>query len=184
MHCSQSRGVTVAQVILVHFVEVRILTGLPFFLPFFPEKVSVPPQQQARLHRAEKPTFRGLSTAQPQRGEDGGRYQPQGNTANRLWLGRRCGNCGNCGNCEYWGELGAAMQTGLLGRRGKGACLQCCATSRWGVQQTGSGWGGAMGTMRTVGTVGTVGSWAPRCKQACWAQKTNKLFCIVPRPIG
>ena len=31
MHCSQSRGVTVAQVILVHFVEVRILTGLPFF---------------------------------------------------------------------------------------------------------------------------------------------------------
>ena len=29
----QSCGVTVAQVILVHFVEVRILTGLPFFLP-------------------------------------------------------------------------------------------------------------------------------------------------------
>ena len=28
---TQSRGVTVAQVILVHFVEVRILTGLPFF---------------------------------------------------------------------------------------------------------------------------------------------------------
>lgn len=27
----QSCGVTVAQVILVHFVEVRILTGLPFF---------------------------------------------------------------------------------------------------------------------------------------------------------
>ena len=36
MHCSQSRGVTVAQVILVHFVEVRILTGLPFFLLFLP----------------------------------------------------------------------------------------------------------------------------------------------------
>ena len=34
MHCSQSRGVTVAQVILVHFVEVRILTGLPFFCLF------------------------------------------------------------------------------------------------------------------------------------------------------
>ena len=32
---SQSRGVTVAQVILVHFVEVRILAGLPFFLPKF-----------------------------------------------------------------------------------------------------------------------------------------------------
>ena len=29
----QPRGVMVAQVILVHFVEVRILTGLPFFLP-------------------------------------------------------------------------------------------------------------------------------------------------------
>lgn len=29
----QSCGVTVAQVILVHFVEVRILTGLPFFCP-------------------------------------------------------------------------------------------------------------------------------------------------------
>ena len=27
----QPRGVMVAQVILVHFVEVRILTGLPFF---------------------------------------------------------------------------------------------------------------------------------------------------------
>ena len=43
---------------------------------------------------------------------------------------------------------------------------------------------GTMGTMGTVGTVSTGGSWAPRCKQACWAQKTNKLFCIVPRPIG
>ena len=29
---TQSCGVTVAQVILVHFVEVRILTGLPFFV--------------------------------------------------------------------------------------------------------------------------------------------------------
>ena len=32
------------------------------------------------------------------------RYQPVGNTANRLWLGRRYGNYGNygnCGNCEY-----------------------------------------------------------------------------------
>ena len=29
----QPRGVMVAQVILVHFVEVRILTGLPFFCP-------------------------------------------------------------------------------------------------------------------------------------------------------
>ena len=28
---TQTCGVTVAQVILVHFVEVRILTGLPFF---------------------------------------------------------------------------------------------------------------------------------------------------------
>ncbi len=31
---TQTCGVTVAQVILVHFVEVRILTGLPFFCPF------------------------------------------------------------------------------------------------------------------------------------------------------
>ena len=30
---TQTYGVTVAQVILVHFVEVRILVGLPFFLP-------------------------------------------------------------------------------------------------------------------------------------------------------
>ena len=30
MEQTQSCGVTVAQVILVHFVEVRILTGLPF----------------------------------------------------------------------------------------------------------------------------------------------------------
>ena len=29
---TQTYGVTVAQVILVHFVEVRILVGLPFFL--------------------------------------------------------------------------------------------------------------------------------------------------------
>ena len=43
------------------------------------------------------------------------RYQPLGNTATKLWLGRRYGNYGNCGNCEYCGELGAAMQTGLLG---------------------------------------------------------------------
>ena len=28
---TQTYGVTVAQVILVHFVEVRILVGLPFF---------------------------------------------------------------------------------------------------------------------------------------------------------
>ena len=34
----QPRGVTVAQVILVHFVEVRILTGLPFFCPKFGQK--------------------------------------------------------------------------------------------------------------------------------------------------
>ena len=32
MIITQTCGVTVAQVILVHFVEVRILTGLPFFL--------------------------------------------------------------------------------------------------------------------------------------------------------
>ena len=32
---TQTYGVTVAQVILVHFVEVRILVGLPFFLSFF-----------------------------------------------------------------------------------------------------------------------------------------------------
>ena len=32
MPCTQTYGVTVAQVILVHFVEVRILVGLPFFL--------------------------------------------------------------------------------------------------------------------------------------------------------
>ena len=31
MYTTQTCGVTVAQVILVHFVEVRILTGLPFF---------------------------------------------------------------------------------------------------------------------------------------------------------
>ena len=31
---TQTYGVTVAQVILVHFVEVRILVGLPFFLSF------------------------------------------------------------------------------------------------------------------------------------------------------
>ena len=35
MPCTQTYGVTVAQVILVHFVEVRILVGLPFFLSFF-----------------------------------------------------------------------------------------------------------------------------------------------------
>ena len=35
MYTTQTCGVTVAQVILVHFVEVRILTGLPFFLPIF-----------------------------------------------------------------------------------------------------------------------------------------------------
>ena len=29
------RGVMVAQVVLVHLVEVRILTGLPFFYPRF-----------------------------------------------------------------------------------------------------------------------------------------------------
>ena len=34
----QPRGVMVAQVILVHFVEVRILTGLPFFLPWKRQK--------------------------------------------------------------------------------------------------------------------------------------------------
>ena len=33
MYTTQTCGVTVAQVILVHFVEVRILTGLPFFCP-------------------------------------------------------------------------------------------------------------------------------------------------------
>ena len=165
---------------------------------------------------------------------------------NTLRSGRRYGNYGNygiCGICGICGVLGAAMQKGplaqgqrgmfavlrhqplgntanrlWLGRRGKGACLQCCVTSRWGVQQTGSGWGGAMGIMGTMGTVGTMstgGSWAPRCKQACWgaenkqaflhrtpanrlkiplgnaltkqacwAQKTNRPFCIVPRPIG
>ena len=31
---TQTYGVTVAQVILVHFVEVRILVGLPFFFAF------------------------------------------------------------------------------------------------------------------------------------------------------
>ena len=31
---TQTYGVTVAQVILVHFVEVRILVGLPFFCLF------------------------------------------------------------------------------------------------------------------------------------------------------
>ena len=35
IRCTQTYGVTVAQVILVHFVEVRILVGLPFFLSFF-----------------------------------------------------------------------------------------------------------------------------------------------------
>ena len=34
MYTTQTCGVTVAQVILVHFVEVRILTGLPFFCPY------------------------------------------------------------------------------------------------------------------------------------------------------
>lgn len=34
----QSRGVMVAQVILVHLVEVRILAGLPFFLPEWAKK--------------------------------------------------------------------------------------------------------------------------------------------------
>ena len=38
---TQTCGVTVAQVILVHFVEVRILTGLPFFC-LFPKIVSNP----------------------------------------------------------------------------------------------------------------------------------------------
>ena len=48
MHCSQSRGVTVAQVILVHFVEVRILTGLPFFCPNSGQKNMKP--EKALLH--------------------------------------------------------------------------------------------------------------------------------------
>ena len=38
MHTTQTCGVTVAQVILVHFVEVRILTGLPFFFAIFMAK--------------------------------------------------------------------------------------------------------------------------------------------------
>ena len=46
MHCSQSRGVTVAQVILVHFVEVRILTGLPFL---FLNAVSNPAKSKFRF---------------------------------------------------------------------------------------------------------------------------------------
>ena len=44
----QPRGVMVAQVILVHFVEVRILTGLPFFLPEFRAKNMKP--EKALLH--------------------------------------------------------------------------------------------------------------------------------------
>ena len=69
-------------------------------------------------------------------------------------MGRRYGNYGNCGNCgnyEYWG--GAAMQTGLLGRRGKGACLQCCVTSRWGIQQTGPVLGRRFALLRIAGDV-------------------------------
>lgn len=38
MYTTQTCGVTVAQVILVHFVEVRILTGLPFFFAIFMAK--------------------------------------------------------------------------------------------------------------------------------------------------
>ena len=97
-----------------------------------------------------------------------------------------CGNYGNYGNWEYWESwapqckqacwaqktnkpfcivprpIGPKHLGGMpspkrpAGRRGKGACLQCCATSRWGIQQPGSGWGGAMGTMGTMGIVGTV----------------------------
>ena len=46
----QPRGVMVAQVILVHFVEVRILTGLPFFCPNFGQKKMKP--EKALLHTA------------------------------------------------------------------------------------------------------------------------------------
>ena len=89
------------------------------------------------------------------------RYQPLGSTANRLWLGRRYGNYGNCGICGICGELGAAMQIGLLGAENKQAFLHRTPANRLKIP---------LGNALT--------------KQACWAQKTNKPFCIVPRPIG
>ena len=61
MHTTQTCGVTVAQVILVHFVEVRILTGLPFFFARTGKKHAV----QAALDGSEEPlhTLRSARSA-------------------------------------------------------------------------------------------------------------------------
>ena len=53
---TQTYGVTVAQVILVHFVEVRILVGLPFFLSFFAVMAASNPFKKRKL-RAGKCNF-------------------------------------------------------------------------------------------------------------------------------
>ena len=54
----QSCGVTVAQVILVHFVEVRILTGLPFFFALLKllsfKRVFYPVRQMIGAHLGHK----------------------------------------------------------------------------------------------------------------------------------
>ncbi len=52
----QSHGVMVAQVILVHFVEVRILVGLPSFL-FQKKRFFTAASPLSRLRRAEFENF-------------------------------------------------------------------------------------------------------------------------------